>query len=119
MTRARVGIFGGTFDPIHQGHLRVAEEAREAFDLERVILVPAALPPHKESGARIPRAPAALRLAWVEQAIADNPRAVDDYMKGKESAAKFLVGHVMKVTRGKANPGIVGGLIVEQLEAMK
>ena len=48
-----------------------------------------------------------------------DPQAVDDYMKGKESAAKFLVGHVMKVTRGKANPGIVGGLIVEQLEAMK
>ena len=57
--------------------------------------------------------------AAVAQAIADNPQAVDDYMKGKESAAKFLVGQVMKVTRGKANPGVVGGLIVEQLEAMK
>ena len=53
------------------------------------------------------------------QAIADNPQAVQDYMNGKETAAKFLVGQVMKVTRGKANPGVVSDLIVEQLSAAK
>ena len=42
-----VGILGGTFDPIHHGHLVIAEEAREALGLERVPLVPAATPPHK------------------------------------------------------------------------
>ena len=42
-----VGILGGTFDPIHHGHLAIAEEAREALGLERVLLVPAASPPHK------------------------------------------------------------------------
>lgn len=44
------GILGGTFNPVHMGHLRVAEEIREAFDLETVYFIPAFIPPHKESG---------------------------------------------------------------------
>ena len=44
----RLALFGGSFDPIHAGHLEVARRAREAFDLDRVILMPAARPPHKE-----------------------------------------------------------------------
>jgi len=44
----RLGIMGGTFDPIHLGHLRAAEEIYWAFDLQRIIFVPAARPPHKE-----------------------------------------------------------------------
>jgi nicotinate-nucleotide adenylyltransferase len=43
----RLGILGGTFDPVHLGHLRLAEEVGEAFDLEKVYLIPAASPPHK------------------------------------------------------------------------
>lgn len=44
----RIGIMGGTFDPIHLGHLRAAEEIYWAFGMERIIFVPAARPPHKE-----------------------------------------------------------------------
>lgn len=66
----RTGILGGTFDPIHLGHLAIAEEAREALGMERVLFVPAGIPPHKP-GRRI--APAADRVAMVETAIADNP----------------------------------------------
>ena len=66
----RIGIFGGTFNPIHCGHLRSAEDVREAFSLDRVYFVPAARPPHK-SGEGL--APAAHRLRMVELAIADNP----------------------------------------------
>ena len=43
----RIGIFGGTFDPIHYGHLIVAEQAREQAELDQVWFVPSARPPHK------------------------------------------------------------------------
>ncbi len=44
----RIGVMGGTFDPIHNGHLRAAEEIYWAFELDRIIFIPAARPPHKE-----------------------------------------------------------------------
>ena len=66
----RIGILGGSFDPIHLGHLRSAEEVREAVGLERVYFVPAHQPPHKPER-RL--ADGRHRLAMVEQAIADNP----------------------------------------------
>src|SRR5207244_7011489 len=65
-----IGIFGGTFDPIHLGHLRAAEEVREAEELDEMWLVPAAPPPHKE-GERL--AAAADRLRMVELAVAGVP----------------------------------------------
>lgn len=43
----RVGLFGGTFDPVHMGHLHMAEEVKKAFAMEKVYVVPAAIPPHK------------------------------------------------------------------------
>ena len=68
-TRA-IGIMGGTFDPIHVGHLAVAEEAREALALDRVLFVPAGQPPHKLPGSV---SPVRDRVAMVELAIAGNP----------------------------------------------
>ena len=65
-----LGVFGGTFDPIHLGHLAIAEEAREALGLERVLFVPAAASPFKAD--RVV-ADAAHRLAMVEAAIEGNP----------------------------------------------
>jgi nicotinate-nucleotide adenylyltransferase len=62
----RVGYFGGTFDPIHRGHLDVARAAIEAIGLDRVYLVPAAVPPHRTA----PRASAAHRFAMVALAVA-------------------------------------------------
>src|SRR5882672_1365831 len=66
----RIGIFGGTFNPIHCGHLRSAEDVRDAFSLDHVYFVPAARPPHKSGEAL---APAEHRLRMVELAVADNP----------------------------------------------
>lgn len=59
MNHARVGWLGGTFDPIHNGHLDVASAAREALKLEKVYLVPARVPPHRHA----PAASSAHRLA--------------------------------------------------------
>ena len=55
----------------------------------------------------------------VGQAIEANPQAVSDYMGGKETAAKFLVGQVMKITKGQAKPDLVNQLVVQALEAIK
>jgi nicotinate-nucleotide adenylyltransferase len=48
-TTVRVGVFGGTFDPIHVGHLILAEQCREQANLDEVLFVPAARPPHKQN----------------------------------------------------------------------
>jgi nicotinate-nucleotide adenylyltransferase len=73
---ARVAIFGGSFNPIHYGHLLLADEMLEALALERVLFVPAGQPPHKPAGAV---APAADRHAMVKLATAGHPRfAVSD-----------------------------------------
>jgi nicotinate-nucleotide adenylyltransferase len=63
----RVGVLGGTFDPIHRGHLALAHAARTELGLDEILFVPAGIPPHK-IGRRI--SPAADRLAMVELAIA-------------------------------------------------
>jgi aspartyl-tRNA(Asn)/glutamyl-tRNA(Gln) amidotransferase subunit B len=55
----------------------------------------------------------------VEEAIDANPQAVADYMKGKETAAKFLVGQVMKITRGQAKPNLVNEAVKDRLDAIK
>jgi nicotinate-nucleotide adenylyltransferase len=67
--KPRVGMMGGTFDPIHVGHLAIADDVREALDLERILFVPAGMPPHKPAGAVTS---VAHRLAMVEAAIEDN-----------------------------------------------
>jgi nicotinate-nucleotide adenylyltransferase len=85
-----VGLFGGTFNPIHLGHLRAAEEVREALALEKVIFVPSAEPPLKRGGAeRI--APASLRLRWVERAIAGNPAFAVDALELSRSGPSWTV----------------------------
>jgi nicotinate-nucleotide adenylyltransferase len=70
-----IGVFGGTFDPVHIAHLAVAEEAADTLGLERVLFIPAGLPPHKPDRAITA---GEHRLAMVELAIAGNPRFVAD-----------------------------------------
>ena len=69
MSNGPIGIFGGTFNPIHNGHLRSALEIREALGLEKVLLVPAAQPPLREA----PEVDADTRADLVECAIAGEP----------------------------------------------
>lgn len=62
----KIGLFGGSFDPIHAGHVETVRAARQALDLERVIYLPTAQPPHKP-GKKL--APALARYAMVELAL--------------------------------------------------
>lgn len=67
----KTAIFGGTFDPIHSAHLIVAREAADTFSLDRVLFVPAANPPHKETGAGYED-----RYKMIQLACAGEPRFI-------------------------------------------
>ncbi len=67
----KTGIFGGTFDPVHIGHLIVAQDAWAALGLDRVLFIPAAVPPHKRG--RVIASPEQ-RLEMLRAATADDPR---------------------------------------------
>ncbi len=69
MTLPALGVLGGTFDPIHFGHLRLAQELADALGLERVRFIPTGTPPHRNS----PRVSGTHRLDMVRIAIAGNP----------------------------------------------
>jgi nicotinate-nucleotide adenylyltransferase len=93
-----VGIFGGTFNPIHLGHLRAAEEVREALGLARVVFVPSADPPLKRSGPE-EIAPAGERLAWVELAIAGNPAFSVDPLELGRAGPSYTVDTLRELAR--------------------
>ncbi len=94
MTAAPVGVYGGTFNPIHVGHLRAAAEVADALGLETVRFVPSWSPPHKRDE-RI--APAAERLAWVRAAVADDPRFVADPIEVERGGASYLVDTLRQI----------------------
>ena len=82
------GVFGGTFDPIHLAHLAVAEAARDAFGLRRVLFIPAAQPPHKP-GRDI--SPVEDRLAMVEAAVEGNPAFEISRLEIERSGPSYTV----------------------------
>ena len=82
-----LGLFGGTFDPIHYGHLRLAETAREALGLERVRFIPAGRPPHRGT----PGASGTDRLAMARLATADNPAFEVDPAEVDAAQASFTI----------------------------
>ena len=87
----RIGLFGGTFNPIHLGHLRAAEEVREALALDRVSFIPSRIPPHKQRDAINPIASADQRLDWVEQAIAVHEDFSIDRIEIDREGPSYLV----------------------------
>ena len=82
------GVFGGTFDPIHLAHLAVAEAARDAFGLLRVLFIPAAQPPHKP-GRDI--SPVEDRVAMVEAAVEGNPAFEISRLEIERSGPSYTV----------------------------
>ncbi|MFU2486538.1 nicotinate-nucleotide adenylyltransferase [Thauera sp. WH-1] len=97
-----LGLLGGTFDPIHLGHLRLAEEAREALGLAAVRLIPAGQPPHRGA----PRSSAEHRLAMARLAIAGNAALeVDDgEVRSSDKSYTVLTLERLRAELGPARP---------------
>jgi nicotinate-nucleotide adenylyltransferase len=89
-----VGILGGTFDPIHHGHLAIAEEAREALGLERVLFMPASLPPHKPGR---PVTGPEHRLAMVRLAVAGNPAFEASDLEVRRGGVSYTVDTLERI----------------------
>jgi nicotinate-nucleotide adenylyltransferase len=82
-----IGVFGGTFDPVHFGHLRPALELMEALSLEQVHLIPCAIPPHRD----IPRAEETHRLEMLRRAVAGQPGFVVDERELRRGGVSYMV----------------------------
>jgi nicotinate-nucleotide adenylyltransferase len=84
---APLGIFGGTFAPLHHGHLRLALEVRERLALAAVHLIPSATPPHRDT----PQVSAQRRLDWVRLAIAGEPGLIADDRELRRAGPSYTV----------------------------
>lgn len=91
-----IGLYGGTFNPIHLGHLKAAEAVTEAFELERVLFIPSYIPPHKESREV---ASAAHRLRMVELALAGRDRFAASDIEVAAGGRSYSIVTVRKIKR--------------------
>jgi nicotinate-nucleotide adenylyltransferase len=115
-----IGIFGGTFNPIHYGHLRLAEDVREEFSLGSVIFIPSRVPPHKEIK---PGIGPAERLAMLERAIRGNPSFRCDDVEIRREGVSYTIDTVEYVYGAFAFAGkpffIVGSDLLADLDTWK
>lgn len=92
---APIGVFGGTFDPIHYGHLRTGFELREVLGLRELRWIPVGDPGHREA----PLAPATLRLEMVRAAIANQPGFVVDDREVRRSGRSYSIDTLTELRR--------------------
>lgn len=109
----RLGLLGGTFDPVHIGHLVVAQDVVEALELDRLLVVPAGRPPHREAVF-----PARRRLAWVSEAFHGDDRIVVDDLEVRRSGPSYTVDTLEEIRR-RREPGELYCVIgVDQLRVV-
>ena len=92
----RLGILGGTFDPPHVGHLAVAQDACSRIPVDRVLFIPAAVPPHKVGAVSTP---AALRMEMVRAAIAGNDRFEASDIELGRAGPSYTVDTLRELTK--------------------
>jgi len=98
----RIGIYGGTFDPIHHAHLIFAREAREMLALEKIIFVPAAISPGKDS----PVASAEMRLSMLRAAIKGETGLVVDECELNRPPPSYTIDTIEEIRRREADSEI-------------
>jgi nicotinate-nucleotide adenylyltransferase len=108
MSAARLlGVMGGTFDPVHYGHLRLAEEAAEHLALERVRWVPSGSPAHRA----VPRTAARHRLEMVRIAVQSNARFEFDAAEARATSPQFTIDTLRRL-RGELGDSVPITLII-------
>ena len=114
----RIGLFGGTFNPIHLGHLRGAEEIWEAFQLDEVIFIPSSIPPHK---ATEKVTEAKHRLEMVKLATSSNPHFSASDLELSRPGRSFSIDTIRFFREGKEDAFffILGGDAFEEIETWK
>ena len=115
MAGTSLGILGGTFDPIHIGHLRMAEHVFQRMELDKILFIPAYVPPHKLGQ---DFAPAQDRYAMTELAIADNPHFVVSDMELQRTGVSYTIDTIRalsKLYEGRELHFIIGADSVAQL----
>jgi nicotinate-nucleotide adenylyltransferase len=100
---SRVGIFGGTFDPIHQGHMIIAEQVTQTLGLSRVIFVPGGVPPHKTSSSV--KAGPEDRFDMVEAAVKGNDKFFVDRVEVDAGRPMYSVETVPLIKERLGDPG--------------
>lgn len=90
----KLGLLGGSFDPIHHGHLILAREALESLGLDRVILIPNGISPHKLAR---PPAPAALRCEMLKEAVRDEPGLDWDDCEIRRPGPSFAIDTIQEM----------------------
>jgi len=119
MAREKIGIFGGSFNPIHLGHLVMAQDAGEAFGLHRIIFVPAAIPPHKLTQTLVTPSQ---RLDMVRLALADRDAwevSDEEVQRGGVSYSIDSVRHFLTVYPDADLYFIIGGDTLPELHTWK
>ena len=100
----KIGIFGGTFDPIHHGHLLLARDALEQLELESILFIPAARSPHKPGH---PPAAAELRAEMIRAAIEGEPRFCLDELELTRPAPSYTVDTIEALKSREPNTEFV------------
>ncbi|MFQ6108316.1 MAG: nicotinate-nucleotide adenylyltransferase [Candidatus Aminicenantales bacterium] len=96
MEKERIGILGGTFNPIHRGHLKAAEDVQRTFNLSKVLFIPSYIPPHKES---VEMASPFHRLKMVELALADHPRFIPSSIEIEARGKSYSIVTLKRLKR--------------------
>jgi nicotinate-nucleotide adenylyltransferase len=114
----KIGLFGGTFNPIHLGHLRGAEEIWQAFQLEEVIFIPSSIPPHKVTEKIVG---AKQRLEMVKRAISSNPHFSTSDLELSRPGRSFSVDTLRSFQEGHADTFffILGGDAFAEIETWR